>query len=275
MKYPLLGMCTVIAAAFVQHAVAQDFDAGGDTFSYSDASNWTPSAPLNNGSADISISSAPTGFVFFDLGTVTSVNSITIDNGIGQAIGFIPASGTTLSVGGGGLNNLSGFELTLGLGTTFTSNSNWIGAGSSFIFDSGLGLGNTTQTISSGSASISSIVDLTINSLVSYGNISGSGELDLSGANLTLNFTSSSFSIGDSLNLFNVSTLSGSLGGDITFSGSISGSLTPDMVENIGGLDWLYSSSTGTLSVVPEPTVASLFGAAAVAGLLRRRRRQG
>lgn len=107
-----------------------------------------------------------------------------------------------------------------------------------------------------------------------YDGINVGGELAYGGT-LTLNF-GSTFSEGDSFNLFDFASTTGSFE-SITFTGAYTGALANNAgtwTGTIGGQDFSFLDSTGNLNVVPEPsTYALLVLAAAGLWAVRKRRR--
>jgi hypothetical protein len=106
-----------------------------------------------------------------------------------------------------------------------------------------------------------------------YDGINVGGELAYGGT-LTLNF-GSTFSEGDSFNLFDFTTTTGSFE-SITLTGAYTGALANNAgtwTGTIGGQDFSFLDSTGNLNVVPEPSTYALLLVAA-AGLWAARKRR-
>lgn len=256
---------------------AQTFTGDSDGISFSVSGNWTGGVPVNDGTADIFIKDNPSGSLGFDSGGNFTANSVTVQNSVVTPMSFTTAVNETLSLGSGGLTNSSNSLLTLSLGFILVGNANFnLGTGGLSV-TTPMNLLTNTASVTSGAFTLASTTgtQLQIDGLSTFGAISGSGSLATDG-DLTLSF-GSTFSAGDSFDLFSVSGLSGNFD-SVSFSGAYTLSLTQSGNDWIGstldGVDWVYSSTSGTLSAIPEPSSLALAGLAGAFGLMMRRRRR-
>src|SRR5690606_10061413 len=196
--------------------------------------------------------------------------------------GAIQGPGSFVKVGTGtmtltGTNSFTGSttvnsgSLLLGLNGTVGSTAYTIGDGATF-------------DVSAKSSYSLALIETTINvGATSAGFFNGpTGSLTL-GNSLTLNFTTSLLSGGQSYNLFDFGSHTGDFS-SVSLTGSIVGSLLLTGTDtwtgiDIGGYDFMFNEATGIFSIaaVPEPsTYAALAGALGLicAGARRRRRPQ-
>ncbi|MGV3663196.1 MAG: autotransporter outer membrane beta-barrel domain-containing protein, partial [Prosthecobacter sp.] len=185
-------------------------------------------------------------------GSATGTGTLTLGTGATlSGSGIIAAGASAITLNGSlsiGDNNNAAADLALG---TTTGGGITLGSTGSMTFDlfSGAGAGNNTGNITAS--------DL----LILYGDISL-----LNGASLILNNPNnmSAWAWGDQWKLWNVTGA-----GTITGSFNIASILGPAL----SGINvWSFDSSTGILSIVPEPGRASLIFLGLCGLLLRRRR---
>lgn len=160
-------------------------------------------------------------------------------------------------------------EGTLSLGSTgsLASTAYTIGSGATFDVS-----GQSSYSL----ASVAVTIDVGSSGAGFFNGPSGTMTL---GDALTINFTTSSFTAGQTFNLFDFGGQTGDFS-SVTLTGSISGSLaltsTDTWTGSFGGYDLTFSESNGMLSfaAIPEPsTYALLFGGASMllVGCVRRR----
>ncbi|HEY9250539.1 MAG TPA: autotransporter-associated beta strand repeat-containing protein [Rariglobus sp.] len=242
------------------------------------------------GAVDVTVSSlttAGTGTANAVVGGSSATSTLTINNsGAVNYGGLLGGSGTNqnnlaLAKSGTGTLTLSGANTYLGT-TRVNAGTLALGASGS--------LASTTYSVANGAtfdvsakstySLASAAVTLDVGS-ASAGFFNGpTGALTLGNA-LTINFSTSTLTNGQTYNLFDYGSQTGDFS-SVTLSGSITGSLVLGSADtwtgSFGGYDFTFSETTGILSLqtsaVPEPsTFALISGALTLAGCAFRRNR--
>jgi len=210
-------------------------------------------------------------------GNLTKVGIGTLDLGAHNSYtGTTTVSEGTLLVNG---TNSGAGSLNVNSGATL-GGSGTIGGNTVISSGATLSPGNSPGVLDIlGGLTLEGTVFMELNGLArgtQYDAINVGGTLDYGGA-LTLNF-GNTFNAGDSFNLFDFAASDGFFD-SITFEGSYSGFLTRNSSNStwtgtIGGQNFAFYDSLGTLEVVPEPSTYALLilAAAGLAGRVWRRR---
>lgn len=217
-------------------------DAAGNS-SWTDTGNWLPSG-IPNSLSDVHVGAFLTGdfIVGIDTGNVTNqVASFTFDSTLGTtSASVMQASVEQLAVLGGISNNDSQAVQHFALKVNAGANATYAGGSGGLSFSV---LDIQTFAIQlTGNISISTL-NLSINSLASYGSIIG----NLAGMGATINIGGTyAGNAGDSF--------------DLT-TGSFTGNTLGVLPTLSGGLTWDTSqfASAGVITVVPEPSTDALF----------------
>lgn len=233
------------------------------------------------------------------LSSARSDAKLTIENGINlgtntnRVIDVANGSAATDAVLSGVLSGAGANLIKQGEGTLELSAENTY-SGATIVAEGTLSLGSTGSLASTAySIGNGAIFDVSAQSSYSLASVAVTIDVGSSGAGfingpsgmmtlgdaLTINFTTSSFTDGQIVDLFDFGGQTGDFS-SVTLSGSISGSLALTSADtwtgSFGGYDLTFSESTGALSfaAIPEPsTFALLFGGASLilAGCVRRR----
>lgn len=242
---------------------------GGDGITFEDPGNWQGNLVPASGNSDLSFSHVlPSldNLIQITNAGVFSANSLTIST-LTDASLSSPGM-TSFQIGAGGLNNLSGEVFTFNVSVIAGANAFWDG-GSGITTADGLALSSHTIDYT-GTINLNGETSLVVDSPAFFGSLTGSGTLN-AGGTLSIDFNNP-VQTGDSFNLFSGLSIVGAFTG-IDFFGNYLGSILPDVETEVDGLKWLYESSTGTLSVVPEPSALTMTATAALISLFTRRRR--
>jgi hypothetical protein len=106
---------------------AQTWNGGGADNNWSTSQNWSPlGAPVNDGTANVIL--AGNIRLTSNIDTPWSINSLTFNN----TAGAFTLGGSTLTIGAGGVVNLSGSAQTLNISVVLGADQTWnIGSNSS------------------------------------------------------------------------------------------------------------------------------------------------
>jgi autotransporter-associated beta strand protein len=193
---------------------------------------------------------------------VSSTRAINVTVKTGGAI--IDSNGKTVSI-------LQPLLHDAGLGVTADGGLTKSGSGTLTL--SGLNTYTGNTTISAGALTLANTgqLEFLINANGLNNTITGTGSLTLAGSFL-FDLTNAGTNPGDTWNIVNMGSLTSVIYSNSSF--SVAGFTTGDNITwqtNANGVTYQYSETTGTLSVVPEPSAFTLVGAG-LAGLLMLRR---
>lgn len=257
---------------------------GLGTLTLSGANTYTGTTTLYRGilKLDVGDNRLPTGTALTMGGTAN--NSVFDLNGRNQQIASIADGSNTSSRT---ITNTSGTASTLTLSsstdasfaatgsTTITGNLSLIKSGS---FTQTLAkvnsyTGNTTINAGTLLLSDNSTMTFFIKGNGVNNGISGSGGITLDG-DLIFDLSGASLVANNSWNIINVNSLTETFGTNFTVQGFTETSLNSGVWTKTGNSDVRFYEATGILSVVPEPSVATLLilGGASALCLARRRR---
>lgn len=272
--FALAILCGVISSSLGYSAVTNwTGNSTIDTTDWNDVTNWSGGVPSVTTVANLVYPAGDTEDIIIGvdsaaLGLIYGPD-LTFNKFLGTAVG------ATLTIGSSGITNSSTLAIdhaaVTALGASCTFDAGSLGLTMSSALD--VKSNSLTVAASTGTLILSGGTSFSVSSLSTFGNIAGTGAVQLSGA-LTFDFTSA-VGVGtwDFINQTPTGTLTSVQLFD-SYAGALVESTPGNWTGNIGGLDWTYLSSTGVLTSVPEPTTWALLAAGlTTVSIFRRRRR--
>lgn len=199
-----------------------------------------------------------------------------------KQLAFANASGTATVAGTMLLNGNLDVRANVGGNGTISGAISGAGnlskSGANLITLSGINTYTGNTTVSAGSLTLADNAQLAFNIGASGVNnqINGSGTLLLSG-DFSFDLTSAGTTVGNSWNIVDVASLTETFDSTfnvLSFTRVGGGSGSGVWETNFGGADYEFNTSTGVLSVVPEPTTWALLAGSLTALVIFRRRRR-
>lgn len=279
MKIKSLALAITVLSINVGYSVTTNWTGGSgvDTTDWSDATNWSAGVPTITTVAnlvypagdleDILISSDSSALGLIYGADLTYYKFLTTSGGVTLTLG---SSGITSNANGVGQAIEHAAATALGASSTFTAGT--LGLVMSGAFDTKTYTLNVAA--STGTLLLQGGTSFSVASASNYGNIAGTGAVQLSGA-LNFNFTTP-VGVGtwDFISQTPTGTLTSVALGD-SYTGAFTEATPGNWVATAGGLNWSYQASTGILtSVIPEPSTWALLACGLTTVIVFRRRKR-
>lgn len=266
-KITLLLIATILVSPSALFSQTTWTDGGADGL-WSNAANWTAGVPTTTTAVIFDSGSFPDPDpLTHSIAVENSNNPVIVGSFTAQASTAFPfslvAAGTETFQVNGALTNLSTNVVDISLDYTFGSNA----LSGPFSFSSLVNTG--TQNVSvAGAVSFTNNVYLTLTNASTFGSYAlSSGSMTMTGATVYINSGSPyTGSVGDSFQLFNVSAGTWS-------APSLNLASLPTL--STGAWDTTNFATTGSISVVPEPSTWLLLAGGLTTVMVLRRRKRG